>query len=72
MQEETIAGIASGMGGGISIIRISGENALQVVGSIFRNNHFSRLYFLSLPFADSKDIFWYEKCFLQPEEHSLR
>ena len=40
MQEETIAGIASGMGGGISIIRISGENALQVVGSIFRTKKY--------------------------------
>ena len=40
MQEETIAGIASGMGGGISIIRISGENALQVAGSIFRTSKY--------------------------------
>ena len=36
MQEDTIAGIASGMGGGISIIRVSGENALTAVGDIFR------------------------------------
>ena len=35
MQEDTIAGIASGMGGGISIIRVSGENALTAVSLAF-------------------------------------
>ena len=32
----TIAGIASGMGGGIGIIRISGDKALEAAGRIFR------------------------------------
>ncbi len=36
MNNDTIAGIASGMGGGIGILRVSGEKALSVVGEIFR------------------------------------
>ena len=32
----TIAGIASGMGGGIGIIRVSGNKALEITGKIFR------------------------------------
>lgn len=40
MQQDTIVGIASGMGGGIGIIRISGENAFLVAGEIFRTRKF--------------------------------
>ncbi len=40
MQNGTIAGIASGMGGGIGIIRISGKEALKVVGKIFRTKKY--------------------------------
>ena len=40
MQQDTIAGIASGMGGGIGIIRVSGENAFSIVGEIFRTKKF--------------------------------
>ncbi len=36
MREDTIVGIASGMGGGIGIIRISGEDSLKLAGEIFR------------------------------------
>ena len=36
MENDTIAGIASGMGGGIGIIRISGKEALHIVGRVFR------------------------------------
>lgn len=36
MIEDTIAGIASGMGGGIGIIRVSGIDSLKIVSSIFR------------------------------------
>lgn len=36
----TIAGIASGMGGGIGIIRISGSKSLEIVGKIFRTKKF--------------------------------
>ena len=35
-EQETIAAIASGMGGGIGIIRISGENAFSVIDQVFR------------------------------------
>lgn len=38
--ENTIAGVASGMGGGIGIIRISGNRALEVTGKIFRTKKF--------------------------------
>ena len=40
MQQGTIVGIASGLGGGIGIIRISGENAFLVAGEIFRTRKF--------------------------------
>jgi len=36
MQEDTIAGIATGMGGAIGIIRISGSEAIPIVRKIFR------------------------------------
>lgn len=36
MENDTIAGIASGMGGGIGIIRISGDNAMEIAGKVFR------------------------------------
>ena len=35
MYTKTIASIASGMGGGIGVIRISGDDALTVAGKIF-------------------------------------
>lgn len=44
MQNDTIAGIASGMGGGIGIIRVSGENCLEIVGKIFRNKKYTDKY----------------------------
>lgn len=40
MSYDTIAGIASGMGGGIGIIRVSGKDALTAVGKIFRTPKF--------------------------------
>lgn len=42
MSSDTIAGIASGMGGGIGIIRVSGEDALTAVGKIFRTPKFAK------------------------------
>ena len=36
----TIAGIASGMGGGIGIIRVSGNKALEITGKIFRTKKY--------------------------------
>ena len=38
MQEDTIVGIASGMGGGIGIIRISGDNSLSLVKDAGRSS----------------------------------
>lgn len=67
MQEETIAGIASGMGGGISIIRISGENALQVVGSIFR----TKKYLSNLQKEEKKNIIWKSDYFEKKETHTV-
>ena len=40
MEFDTIAGIASGMGGGIGIIRISGPDALKAAGAIFRTKKY--------------------------------
>ena len=67
MQEETIAGIASGMGGGISIIRISGENALQVVGSIFR----TKKYLSNLQKEEKENTIWKSDYFEKKETHTV-
>lgn len=67
MQEETIAGIASGMGGGISIIRISGENALQVVGRIFR----TKKYLSNLQKEEKENIIWKSDYFEKKETHTV-
>ena len=67
MQEETIAGIASGMGGGISIIRISGENALQVAGSIFR----TRKYLSDQKKKEKENIIWKDDYFEKKDTHTV-
>lgn len=41
MEQDTIAGIASGMGGGIGIIRISGREALRIAGEVFCTKKYS-------------------------------
>lgn len=51
MEESTIVGIASGVGGGIGIIRISGKDAFRIAGSVFaigkegqvRENYFDQI-----------------------------
>ena len=63
MQEDTIAGIASGMGGGISIIRVSGENALTAVGDIFRTPKY-----LS---DEKKDSDWKSDYFIKKDTHTV-
>ena len=40
INHDTITGIASGMGGGIGIIRISGKDALRIVGEVFRTKKY--------------------------------
>lgn len=67
MQEETIAGIASGMGGGISIIRVSGEDALEVVGNIFR----TKRYLSNLEKEEKEDIKWKNDFFEKKETHTV-
>lgn len=65
MGKDTIAGIASGMGGGIGVIRISGEDALKVIGEIFRckNNIVSGKI---NPLAD-----WDEDYFYHQNSHTI-
>ncbi len=60
MGEETIVGIASGMGGGIGIIRISGEDSLSLIGKIFRTKK-------SLNDIDQ----WKEDYFYQKDSHTI-
>lgn len=67
MQEETIAGIASGMGGGISIIRISGENALKVAGRVFR----TKKYLSDLQKEEKENIIWKNDYFEKKETHTV-
>lgn len=67
MQEETIAGIASGMGGGISIIRVSGEDALEVVGNIFR----TKRYLSDREQEEKEAIIWKNDFFKNKETHTV-
>ena len=67
MQEETIAGIASGMGGGISIIRVSGEDALEVVGNIFR----TKRYLSDREKEEKEHIKWKNDFFEKKETHTV-
>ena len=67
MQEETIAGIASGMGGGISIIRVSGEDALEVVGNIFR----TKRYLSDREQEEKEAIIWKKDFFKNKETHTV-
>lgn len=63
MNSDTIAGIASGMGGGIGIIRVSGEEALQIAGKIFRTKAFIE--------KNSKNSGWDRKYFIKKESHTI-
>lgn len=61
MQEDTIVGIASGMGGGIGIIRVSGEESLKLAGSIFRTRKV----------LNNKEV-WKEDFFEKKESHTIQ
>lgn len=61
MEFDTIAGIASGMGGGIGIIRISGPEALKAAGAIFRTKKYLK---------DSKKE-WDQAYFEKKETHTI-
>ena len=61
MENDTIAGIASGMGGGIGIIRISGDHALRAVGEVFRTQKFLK----------SENKKWDADFFQKQETHTI-
>ena len=60
MKEDTIVGIASGMGGGIGIIRVSGEDSLKLAGSIFRTKKFF-----------NEEVRWDEDYFFKKDSHTV-
>ena len=64
MEQDTIIGIASGMGGGIGIIRVSGKKALSIVGRIFRR----KKYVDKDKVVDSS---WEENYFYQQPTHTI-
>ena len=67
MHDNTIAGIASGMGGGIGIIRISGDKALEAVGKIFRTKSFIDKKLGKV----KKDVKWDYNYFNNRETHTI-
>ena len=67
MQDNTIAGIASGMGGGIGIIRISGDKALEAAGRIFR----TKKYIDKKLGKVKKDVKWDYNYFNNKETHTI-
>lgn len=67
MYTKTIASIASGMGGGIGVIRISGDDALTVAGKIFRKRSQ-----IDLTSECEKDGIQYDdKYFWKKESHTM-
>lgn len=64
MEHDTIVGIASGMGGGIGIIRVSGEKALSIVGEIFRTKKYVNSDVISC------DL-WDNEFFLKKDSHTI-
>lgn len=74
MQNDTIAGIASGMGGGIGIIRVSGEKCLDIVGKIFRNKKYVEKYLKNNEkknIIKFKDKEWNTKYFENKETYTI-
>ena len=65
MDNDTIAGIASGMGGGIGIIRVSGDAALKLAGKIFRTKKYLQ--------NDKKNSEkWDEEYFAKKQSHTIQ
>lgn len=62
----TIAGIASGMGGGIGIIRISGSKSLEIAGKIFRTKKF-----IDKNGKKLKDMEWDNSYFVKKQTHTI-
>lgn len=64
MEQDTIAGVASGMGGGIGIIRISGEDALSLAGKVFRTKKYVNQ-------GQVSDLSWDENYFDSQTSHTI-
>lgn len=62
MEFDTIAGIASGMGGGIGIIRVSGKDAYRIVSKIFRTKKYIN---------SEEQPKWDEDFFMNKESHTI-
>lgn len=71
MQQDTITGIASGMGGGIGIIRVSGENAFSVVGEIFRTKGFLNFDDRKVKTDCEMKKLWDNHYFLKKDSHTI-
>ena len=67
MYTKTIASIASGMGCGIGVIRISGDDALIVAGKIFRKR--SQIDLTSE--CEKAGIQYDDKYFWKKESHTI-
>ena len=65
IREDTIAGIASGMGGGVAIIRVSGEKACEYVDKIF----FTKSYIEN--HSDKAFKNWKSDCLQNGESHKV-
>lgn len=63
MEGDTIAGIASGMGGGIGIIRVSGMETFDIVNRFFRTKKF---------LDPVQCEHWDEKYLLKKESHTIQ
>ncbi len=63
----TIAGIASGMGGGIGIIRVSGNKALEITGKIFR----TKKYVDKKNGKVSENLLWNSDYFIKKKSHTI-
>jgi len=67
MYNNTIAGIASGMGGGIGIIRVSGNKALEITGKIFR----TKKYVDKKNGKVSENLLWNSDYFIKKKSHTI-
>ena len=63
MDGDTIVGIASGMGGGIGVIRVSGSDAFYVAGCIFRTKKYLN---------SSREKAWDNDYLLKKESHTIQ
>ena len=63
MDGDTIVGIASGMGGGIGVIRVSGPDAFHVAGCIFRTKKYLN---------SSRKKAWDNDYLLKKESHTIQ